>query len=195
MWNAISPGFELVSPCPIPATITITPRALYRSDSTPSHHNLQGQDQCLRHLKEKQDSWFLSLPPWKEASHHNQPYWEIYLPKTKFSFKSMSGLRGHYCRLHLSIAIEWVGQGHSLMPVACQKASSKRTRQFVLKCTYRRPYTLIGLVSNLLSREWLINIPLGNTWIQFSLGCPIAGYVFVQPLLHQSSKWKEPSAI
>ena len=28
MWNAISPGFELVSPCPIPATITITPRAL-----------------------------------------------------------------------------------------------------------------------------------------------------------------------
>ena len=27
MWNAISPGFELVSPCPIPATITITPRA------------------------------------------------------------------------------------------------------------------------------------------------------------------------
>ena len=26
MWNAISPGFELVSPCPIPATITITPR-------------------------------------------------------------------------------------------------------------------------------------------------------------------------
>ena len=25
MWNAISPGFELVSPCPIPATITITP--------------------------------------------------------------------------------------------------------------------------------------------------------------------------
>ena len=27
MWNAISPGFELVSPCPIPATITITPLA------------------------------------------------------------------------------------------------------------------------------------------------------------------------
>ena len=27
MWNAISPGFELVSPCPIPATITITPWA------------------------------------------------------------------------------------------------------------------------------------------------------------------------
>ena len=27
MGNAISPGFELVSPCPIPATITITPRA------------------------------------------------------------------------------------------------------------------------------------------------------------------------
>ena len=27
MWNAFSPGFELVSPCPIPATITITPRA------------------------------------------------------------------------------------------------------------------------------------------------------------------------
>ena len=27
MWNAISPGIELVSPCPIPATITITPRA------------------------------------------------------------------------------------------------------------------------------------------------------------------------
>ena len=27
MWNAISPGFELVSPCPIPTTITITPRA------------------------------------------------------------------------------------------------------------------------------------------------------------------------
>ena len=27
MWNVISPGFELVSPCPIPATITITPRA------------------------------------------------------------------------------------------------------------------------------------------------------------------------
>ena len=27
MWNAISPGFELVSLCPIPATITITPRA------------------------------------------------------------------------------------------------------------------------------------------------------------------------
>ena len=27
MWNANSPGFELVSPCPIPATITITPRA------------------------------------------------------------------------------------------------------------------------------------------------------------------------
>ena len=27
MWNAISSGFELVSPCPIPATITITPRA------------------------------------------------------------------------------------------------------------------------------------------------------------------------
>ena len=26
MWNAFSPGFELVSPCPIPATITITPR-------------------------------------------------------------------------------------------------------------------------------------------------------------------------
>ena len=26
MWNAISPGFELVSPSPIPATITITPR-------------------------------------------------------------------------------------------------------------------------------------------------------------------------
>ncbi len=24
---AISPGFELVSPCPMPATITITPRA------------------------------------------------------------------------------------------------------------------------------------------------------------------------
>ena len=31
MWNAISPGFELVSPCPIPATITITPRALPRN--------------------------------------------------------------------------------------------------------------------------------------------------------------------
>ena len=30
MWNAISPGFELVSPCPIPATITITPRALLK---------------------------------------------------------------------------------------------------------------------------------------------------------------------
>ena len=28
MWNAITPGFELVSPCPIPATITITPRAV-----------------------------------------------------------------------------------------------------------------------------------------------------------------------
>ena len=28
MWNAISPEFELVSPCPIPTTITITPRAL-----------------------------------------------------------------------------------------------------------------------------------------------------------------------
>ena len=27
MWNAISPRFELMSPCPIPATITITPRA------------------------------------------------------------------------------------------------------------------------------------------------------------------------
>ena len=27
MWNAISPGFELVSLCLIPATITITPRA------------------------------------------------------------------------------------------------------------------------------------------------------------------------
>ena len=27
MWNAVSPGFELVSPCPIPATITITPWA------------------------------------------------------------------------------------------------------------------------------------------------------------------------
>ena len=27
MWNAISPGFELVSLCPIPTTITITPRA------------------------------------------------------------------------------------------------------------------------------------------------------------------------
>ena len=27
MWNAISPGFELVSPCPILATITITPLA------------------------------------------------------------------------------------------------------------------------------------------------------------------------
>ena len=27
MWNAISPGFELVLPCPIPATITITPLA------------------------------------------------------------------------------------------------------------------------------------------------------------------------
>ena len=26
MWNAISPGFELVSLCPIPATITITPQ-------------------------------------------------------------------------------------------------------------------------------------------------------------------------
>ena len=26
MWNAISPGFELVSPSPIPATISITPR-------------------------------------------------------------------------------------------------------------------------------------------------------------------------
>ena len=29
MWNAISPGFELVSLYPIPATITITPRALF----------------------------------------------------------------------------------------------------------------------------------------------------------------------
>ena len=27
MWNAISPGFELVSPCPTPAMTTITPRA------------------------------------------------------------------------------------------------------------------------------------------------------------------------
>ena len=27
MWNAISPRFELVSPCPIPTTITITPRS------------------------------------------------------------------------------------------------------------------------------------------------------------------------
>ena len=27
MWNTISPGFELVSPCPFPATITITPLA------------------------------------------------------------------------------------------------------------------------------------------------------------------------
>ena len=27
MWNAFSPGFELVSPCPIPATIIITPLA------------------------------------------------------------------------------------------------------------------------------------------------------------------------
>ena len=27
MWNAISPGVELVSPCPIPATINIIPRA------------------------------------------------------------------------------------------------------------------------------------------------------------------------
>ena len=27
MWSAISPGYELVSPCPIPTTITTTPRA------------------------------------------------------------------------------------------------------------------------------------------------------------------------
>ena len=27
MWNAFSPGFELISPCPFPTTITITPRA------------------------------------------------------------------------------------------------------------------------------------------------------------------------
>ena len=34
MWNAVSPGFELVSSCPFPATITITPRlVLYTGHS------------------------------------------------------------------------------------------------------------------------------------------------------------------
>ena len=39
MGNAISPGFELVSPCPTPATITITPRA--PRNHTDSEANVQ----------------------------------------------------------------------------------------------------------------------------------------------------------
>ena len=40
MWNAICPGFELVSPCPIPATITITPLRVIiekRNDTITTH--------------------------------------------------------------------------------------------------------------------------------------------------------------
>ena len=40
MWNAISPGFELVSPCPIPTTITITPRALYQNSKNDSNNEV-----------------------------------------------------------------------------------------------------------------------------------------------------------
>ena len=48
MWNAFSPGFELVSPCPIPATITITPRAPPYSASMVIAKNTLCKLMCLR---------------------------------------------------------------------------------------------------------------------------------------------------
>ena len=40
--NAISPGFELMSPCPIPATITLTPRATSLGQSGPGSVDNEG---------------------------------------------------------------------------------------------------------------------------------------------------------
>ena len=76
MWNAISPGFELVSPCPIPATITITPRAPPKDAVVEAK---QKDNQARQSFQEYPNSilqytrfyWFSTMPDQEAASSDN----------------------------------------------------------------------------------------------------------------------------
>ena len=106
MWNAISPGFELVSPCPIPATITITPRApLQLIDPHSYGHNSLSFP----------FSW--AAQPWSPASLGHVPHLSIFSPTDLISNWLNFLSPGLYNNLTTTLLPGSVTISHSIQPV------------------------------------------------------------------------------